>query len=186
MNTVKLLSLIIVSALIGMLVFQFTQPENSNTHTSSENKPSSATQETILGQLRPAFTLPDLQEQKHSVDEWDGKLLLINFWASWCPPCIKEMPALDALRIKYQNQNFEILGVAVEPAAEVSLFLDKSPVSYPILYGEINADRIAKQYGNTIGSIPFSALIDQNGIIIEHYFGEIDIPALEQTLLTQL
>ena len=187
MNTIKLVALIIVSALIGALAFQFTQAENTGTIKNSEvSKPSTPTQEASPGLLRPSFTLPDLEDQPHSIDEWDGKLLLINFWASWCPPCIKEMPALDTLRLKYQDQNFEILGVAIEPAADVSLFLDKAPVSYPILYGEINADRIAKQYGNTIGSIPFSVLIDQNGLIVEQYFGEIDIPALEQTLLSML
>ncbi len=185
MNAIKLFGLVIVSALIGMLAFQFTQPKPTNkTPTSEVNK--TTTKVTTLGQRRPAFSLPDLQDQQHSIDEWDGKLLLINFWASWCPPCIKEMPALDTLRTQYQNQDFEILGIAVEPAADVALYLDKSPVSYPILYGEVNADRIAKQYGNAIGSIPFSALINRDGIIIEHYFGEIDIPALEQTLLSHL
>jgi len=186
LNTIKLVALIIVSALIGALAFQFTQPQSAETISSVENKSTTVTQEAAPGILRPTFTLPDLEDQPHNIDEWDGKLLLINFWASWCPPCIKEMPALDALRLNYQDQNFEILGVAVEPAADVSLFLDGSPVSYPILYGEIEADRISKQYGNTIGSIPFSVLIDQNGLIVEQYFGEIDIPALEQTLLSML
>jgi len=184
MNTIKLVALILASALIGALVFQFTQPENTDTIRDAESKSTAATQDASPGVLRPSFTLPDLEDQPRNINEWDGKLLLINFWASWCPPCIKEMPALDALRLQYQAQNFEILGVAIEPAADVSLFLDNSPVSYPIVYGEIEADRIAKQYGNTIGSIPFSVLIDQNGMIIEQYFGEIDIPSLEQTLLS--
>lgn len=189
MNSMKLAALILISASIGALVFQFTQSERTDTDTIAitDNKLTTAAQEeTSPEELRPNFTLPDLEDQSRSIDEWNGKLLLINFWASWCPPCIKEMPELDALRLKYQDQHFEILGVAIEDAADVSLFLEQSPVSYPILYGEIEADQIAMEYGNTIGSIPFSALINQDGIIIERYYGEIDIPALEEMLLTLL
>ena len=135
-------------------------------------------------QSRPEFSLPDLQNKQHSIAEWDGKLVLINFWASWCPPCIKEMPALDRIRLEYQNQNFEIIGITAEPAKDANLYLANNPVSYPILNGEASASSLGQQYGNTIGSIPYNVLIDRHGLIQRRYYGEIDLADLKNDIST--
>jgi len=179
---VKLAALIIVSGLAGALLFQLTNEKSPDPTTVEQTtEPFSADDNT-----RPFFSLPDLEGVEHSISEWDGKLLLINFWASWCPPCIKEMPALDEIRQLYMADGFEILGVAIEPAEDVATYLARSPVSYPVVHGEIAADRIARDYGNSIGSIPFSALINRNGQIIERYHGEIDLTALTKSIVENL
>jgi len=162
----KYVAVAIVAATLGAS-FQYFQKQHNSVQAS---------------QQRPEFSLPDLEEKQRSIDEWDGKLLLINFWASWCPPCIKEMPALDQLRLEYEPHGFEIVGIAVEPIEDAISYLADRPVSYPILYGEYSATAIGQQYGNDIGSIPFSALIDRNGLIVERYYGEIDLSSLNETV----
>jgi len=125
------------------------------------------------------FSLLDMQNQPRSSKEWRGKLVLINFWASWCPPCIREMPALNELRLKNLASNFEIIGITAEPAQDALRYLDNNPVSFPILDGEKELATLGEHYGNSIGSIPFSVLLDRNGQIIKRYFGEVNLAALQ-------
>src|SRR5690349_9966538 len=76
--------------------------------------------ESLLGVYRPDFSLPDLAGQVHAVKEWDGRVLLINFWATWCAPCREEIPAFMAVRRQFQAQGFEILGIAIDQAEFVA------------------------------------------------------------------
>src|SRR5689334_21847198 len=72
--------------------------------------------------MRPIFSLPDLNGRRHTIQEWDGRVVLINFWASWCEPCRREIPMLNALQREYGSRGLQIIGVAIDDPAQVHSF----------------------------------------------------------------
>ena len=88
----------------------------------------------VLGKkpVRPVFSMPDRYNKVRNIKEWHGKIILLNFWATWCPPCRKEMPAFIELQKKYGPQGFQIIGVALDETKLVNSFADKIGVNYPL------------------------------------------------------
>ncbi|MBT5560244.1 MAG: TlpA family protein disulfide reductase [Proteobacteria bacterium] len=130
------------------------------------------------------FELSDLEGTMRSSDEWNGKPLLVNFWATWCVPCRKEMPALMELHEKYADQGFEVIGIAADELEKINVFLEKTPVSYPLLYGEMTSVfELSDSYGNTIGVLPHSAFVDRDGVVRHTKVGEITIEEAEELIL---
>lgn len=137
---------------------------------------------------RPDFTLTTVDGESRSVSEWDGKVLLVDFWASWCIPCRKEMPAFNRLRAEYGERGFEVVGLGADSLENVLKFLDEVPVDFPIVYGELfSVMDISAEYGNTYGGLPFNAFVDRDGII--RYVqkpGEVTFEEAEEILLRLL
>ncbi|HEX7027821.1 MAG TPA: TlpA disulfide reductase family protein [Gammaproteobacteria bacterium] len=143
-------------------------------------------QETLIGQPRPAFTLPDLENRPRSIAEWDGRPLLINFWATWCAPCRKEIPVFIDARKRYASQGLEIIGIAIDLPDMVNDYAEEMNIDYPLLYGEENAMDVNSRYGNRTGALPYTVLVDARGIIRAiHATGALDEAELE-TLLEDL
>ncbi len=126
-----------------------------------------------LDTRRPDFTLPDLEGRKRSISEWDGKVILLNFWATWCPPCRREMPAFIKLQEKYGKQGFQVIGIAIDQKDLAEQFADSIGVNYPILAGQLEATEITKRYGNHFGQLPYTVFIDRKGIIRVIKRGEV-------------
>ncbi|HDP90405.1 MAG TPA: TlpA family protein disulfide reductase [Thioalkalivibrio sp.] len=133
----------------------------------------------LIGSPRPDFTLPDLTGEPHNIGAWDGQIVLVNFWATWCPPCRKEMPAFIELREQYSAQGFEIVGVAIDDPQQVQDFVDTLGVNYPILHGDVDAMEIAKAYGDRFVTLPYSVLLDRDGTIRFIQPGELHKHVLE-------
>ena len=113
---------------------------------------------------RPDYTFSTVDNQSLSADAWDGKVVLVDFWASWCVPCRREMPEFNRLRAEYAEQGFEVVGIAADELEKVQEFLSEVPVDFPIVYGEVDAVmEISAQYGNDYGGLPFSAFVDRDG-----------------------
>jgi peroxiredoxin len=136
----------------------------------------------LIGQRRPDFTLPELGGTPRNIAEWDGQVVLVNFWATWCPPCRKEMPAFVELKEQYGAQGFEIVGVAIDDPQQAQDFADTMGVNYPMLFGEIDAMEIAKVYGDRFVTLPYSVLIDREGTIRFIKPGELHKDELEREL----
>ena len=144
----------------------------------------------VIGTTRPAFELVDLDAQVRNIDEWNGKVILVNFWATWCPPCKKEMPAFIELQEEYAAQGLQIIGIALDDEESVRDFADTLGVNYPIMAAEYEGLTLSREYGNHIGALPFSVFVDRNGTISLTQAGElsrqqiIDIiqPLLEQKI----
>jgi peroxiredoxin len=122
---------------------------------------------------RVDFTLPDLDGEPRQLSEWDGDLVLLNFWATWCPPCKKEMPMFQERYEQFADQGFTIVAVAVDELAETKAFIDTFGIEFPILIGQDEAVAAGREYGNRIGALPYSVLIDRDGIVRETPRGEV-------------
>ena len=113
----------------------------------------------------PEFNLPDIEGNVHNSHEWDGKVVVLNFWATWCPPCIRETPAFVELQEQYGAAGVQFIGIAIDKKEAVQEFMDTYGVNYPMLIGETNAIKIAKSYGNRFGALPYTVIINRQGEI---------------------
>lgn len=136
----------------------------------------------VLRRPRPDFSLPNLQGERISIGRWDGDVVLVNFWATWCPPCRKEIPAFIEVLERYQDRGFQIVGVAIDDPESVKAFVDDLGARYPQLIGEMDAIEVSRQYGNRHGTLPFSVLIDREGMIRFLKPGELHRDVLEDQL----
>ena len=133
-----------------------------------------------LGARRPDFVLPDLNGKDQEVGQWDGKVVLVNFWATWCPPCRREIPEFVKIREKYAEQGFEVVGIAIEENREaVREFARETGVNYPLLIGTQPAVEVAQSYGNRLVALPYSAMFDRQGTIRFMRPGELSGETLE-------
>jgi peroxiredoxin len=120
----------------------------------------------IQGKPRPDFSLPDLTGRSRHISEWDGQVLAINFWASWCLPCLHEIPELVDLQTRYADRGLQIIGIALQKPEEITDFIVEYKMNYPVLAGEDSVIEIAESYGNTIGALPYTVIIDRSGRIV--------------------
>jgi thiol-disulfide isomerase/thioredoxin len=125
---------------------------------------------------RPLFTLADTAGRRHSITEWDGKALVVNFWATWCAPCRRELPLLNQLQGEFASRGIQVLGVAVDFADDVRAFTREFPVAYPILIGEQDGLDAARAFGVATVVFPFTAFSDSRGRIITVHMGELHEP----------
>lgn len=120
----------------------------------------------------PDFNLPDVSGNLHSISEWQGKILIINFWATWCPPCRKEIPEFVALQKQYSAKGLQVIGVAIDDQNSVEEFLVSNKINYPILIAGVTGIALAQQLGNTVDAVPFTVVVNQQGQIIHQHPGE--------------
>jgi len=125
-------------------------------------------------------SFPDIEGADQPMKQWLGKPVVVNFWATWCPPCVKEMPDLEALHQKYPAVNF--LGLAVDTAANVRKFNEKVQVSYPLLMvGHSGIERM-RSMGNRAGGLPFTVVYDAKGGVAQTILGQVKPDELEQII----
>lgn len=119
-------------------------------------------------------------------ENWRGKVLVVNFWASWCPPCVEEMPALDRIAQEYASKNVLIVGIGIDSPSNIREFLQKTPVSYPIVLGGLEGSNLSKQMGNTQGALPYTVVINSKGKSIYTKLGKISEEELKKAINSAL
>lgn len=119
----------------------------------------------MVGKTRPDFSLKDTSDKLHSIKEWDGKVIMLNFWATWCPPCRREIPAFINLYDKYHDKGLIIVGVALDSKQNAIDFVDPMGINYPIVVGEEDGIALTQEYGNDLGILPYTVIIDRKGVI---------------------
>lgn len=130
-----------------------------------------------------ATSLPDTENRPHTLKEWQGKLLLINFWATWCPPCVAEMPELVALQNEMADKNLQIIGLGIDSPANIREFSSTHHITYPLLVAGMAGTELSRQFGNQAGGLPFTVLISEQGTIRKIYLGRLDMKKLREDLL---
>jgi len=131
---------------------------------------------------RPDFTLPDVEGNPRSIGEWDGKVIVLNFWATWCPPCVREIPALQQLFETYRDKGLVVVGVALDTTQSVIDFIDPQGVEYPVLIADQEGPVLTSQYGNRLNVLPYTVIIDRQGNIVYRHRSEITFEEAEKVI----
>lgn len=129
-----------------------------------------------------ARTLDDLAGKPQALSQWQGKPLLINFWATWCGPCVQEMPELSAIANDEAGKRFNVIGVGIDAPTAMSEFAAKHNIKYPLLVGGIGGTDIAREFGNANGGLPFTVLIGADGQVRKTYLGKLKFDELKADL----
>ena len=164
---ILLFGLMFIAGYAGFFAFQWMHDPKAESESATQSSGLIApTDMLLIGLPRPEFEMKDPDGNLHSVSEWDGKVLVLNFWATWCTPCRKELPIFVELQEKYADQGLQFLGLAVDTPEEVKNFMQELPLNYPTLVGEDDAMNIARIYGNNIGALPYTVIINKAGKIV--------------------
>jgi thiol-disulfide isomerase/thioredoxin len=141
------------------------------------------TSDRVAAQLQtlPDFRLPDLEGNEVGSDTWAGKVVVINYWASWCPPCVREMPLFISTQ-ETLGDAVQVVGIAVDRLADVEQFLADYPVNFPILMANPEAMAMSKRLGNRVEGLPFTVIFDRRGRRVFSHTGEVTAAELQSQL----
>jgi len=125
---------------------------------------------------------PDLSGRVRRLNEWSGQILVCNFWATWCPPCVEEIPVLGEARRRFAANGVEVVGIAIDSAANVAKFSKKTPLTYPILVADAQGLDLLRKLGNRSGGLPFTVVLDRSGSIVGTKLGAFETAELDMLL----
>lgn len=120
-----------------------------------------------------ARTLEDPNGQPVAMAAFKGKPLVVNFWATWCPPCVEELPMLNAFHQAHGGRGWQVVGVAVDQPSSVRQFLRKLPLGFPVVMAGLDGTELAKSLGNASGGLPFTVVVDASGVVIQRKLGKV-------------
>lgn len=124
----------------------------------------------------------DTNSQSQPLSQWKDKALVVNFWATWCAPCVEEMPGLSALQAEIAPRNIQIIGIGIDSTANIAQFASKYKIAYPLYTGGLDATELSRQFGNQAGGLPFTVLISRDGQIRKTYLGRLKFAELRNDL----
>lgn len=133
----------------------------------------------LLGQ-----SMNDVAGKPQALSQFKGKPLLVNFWAPWCAPCVKEMPELSTLATEVKAKNVNVVGVGIDTPTNILEFTTKYKISYPIYVGGMVATDLARAFGNANASLPYTVLIGADGKVVKTYLGILKFDELRKDLAT--
>ncbi|HEU0204150.1 MAG TPA: TlpA disulfide reductase family protein [Burkholderiaceae bacterium] len=133
-----------------------------------------------------ALTLPDADGRAQALAQWRGNVLVVNFWATWCAPCVEEMPDLNRVRQAYAARGVEVIGLALDQPDKVREFRDQHGLALPLLVAGMAGSDIARQLGNPAGILPYTVLVSPTGEVTQRRLGQIRPAELRRWLDAQL
>ena len=131
-----------------------------------------------------AVSLPDATGASQPLSQWRGKLLVVNFWATWCAPCREEMPLFVKAQQEHGDRGLQFVGIAVDDVAKVKQFASEIGVNYPTLIGGYGAMELSKSLGNSLMALPFTVVVDRTGKVVLRHLGPVK-PAQLDALVKQ-
>ena len=129
-----------------------------------------------------AQSLNDAAGKPQALSQWQGKHLIVNFWAPWCAPCVREMPELDELAREMGSKNIAVIGIGIDSPSNIAEFAGKHKISYPIYVGAMEGTEMSRDFGNTQGGLPFTVLIGADGQVRKTYLGQLKFDQLRADL----
>jgi thiol-disulfide isomerase/thioredoxin len=133
-----------------------------------------------------ALSLPDASGHPQSLEQWRGKVLVVNFWATWCAPCREEMPEFVKAQKEYGPRGVQFVGIAVDDADKVSKFVKEINLNYPALVGGYTAIDISKAMGNRLSALPFTIVVDRQGKVAHTQLGQLKTAELQSIMIKLL
>ena len=189
MNNKKLAAYAAVAVVFGALGAYFglkTQPSApASAPVTTAIAPTGGPAHTASANLY-AQSLNDLAGQAQRLDKWKGKPLLVNFWATWCGPCVQEMPELSALadgeNAAGEQRRFNVIGIGIDAPTAMNEFAAKHKIKYPLYVGGMGGTELSRGFGNTNGGLPFTVLIGADGQVKKTYLGKLKFDELKADL----
>lgn len=167
LRRIRLTAFVLIAVLAGFYASILLRPESS---------PEPAIETTAIDPVLtlPEFILTDITGKPRSIEEFTGQPLLINFWATWCAPCLREMPMFETVwQERNTDHSLQIVGIAIDRAEDVDLYLSKTSVTYPILIGQSDAMEAAGSFGPDFAGLPFTIFISADRQILLSHSGEL-------------
>jgi thiol-disulfide isomerase/thioredoxin len=129
-----------------------------------------------------AARYPDLEGRVHRLLDWRGKVLLCNFWATWCAPCREEVPILVSAKGQWAAHGLEVVGIGIDSAAKMREFSKTYKINYPLLVADATALELMRKLGNRGGGLPYTVILDDTGAVVRRHLGAFTAPDLRRLL----
>lgn len=130
-----------------------------------------------------AQDMPDAQGKTQPLSQWKNRSLVVNFWATWCAPCVEEMPELSELQTELDGgKKVQIIGIGIDSPSNIAEFVSKYKITYPIYVGGMSGTELSRQLGNQAGGLPFTVLIDESGKVRKSYLGRLKMDELRRDI----
>lgn len=133
-----------------------------------------------------ASTFADPDDHPQPLSQWKGRLLVVNFWATWCAPCVEEMPDLQKVRDEYAGRGVEIIGIGIDNIKKIRDFRDQHRLTLPLLVAGAGGSELGRALGNVAGALPYTVLVARDGRIVQRKLGQIKPSELRRWLDAQL
>jgi len=130
--------------------------------------------------------LPDIEGQLQTVSQWQGNVLVVNFWATWCTPCREEIPEFIDMQNKFAEQGLIFIGIAIDREDKVISYANEFGMNYPVLIGGLESMSLAEAAGNQMSVLPYTVVFDRQGNIAETFLGRVHQHTLEKTVIPLL
>jgi thiol-disulfide isomerase/thioredoxin len=122
----------------------------------------------------------DLEDKVQPLAQWKGKVLVVNFWGTWCPPCRAEIPEFIRFQKQYDKQGIQLVGIAIDQKSKAQAYASEIGINYSILLGDLAGIDLAKRLGNVNGGLPYTVIVDRNGKIRYTHIGKLSFEMLEE------
>jgi len=126
-----------------------------------------------------AAKLPDLEARPQALEQWRGKVIVVNFWATWCAPCRQEIPELIKFQAEYGPRGVQIVGIAIDQPDKVRPYAAQMKMNYPVLIGDADGVELAQRAGNPLGGLPFTVILDRKGNAVHSHLGSLTADKLQ-------
>ena len=173
MRTGTLVAVVAVAAAAGAGAYVYFDRASLATPPAAGAPEAAAGQPAQLVETLPHFTLADRDGQPRSLQDWPGKALIVNFWATWCAPCRREIPLLQQLQRDHGAEGFQVIGIAVDFRDKVLAYAGEMKIEYPLLIGEQDGLDAAAAFGVPTVGFPFTVFSDRRGRVVTTHFGEL-------------